>query len=187
MTALSEAELRQAFATLFQTTTDFGDFELIPVEAAQRVYARGFAPAIASRLDIFGLMGDGSTIATWQEPGNVGPSRPVVLLGSEGTMGVFASSFAEFLSLLPYGTGYIDEILFYFESERDSPGRYAQKFTSAYAREVLAATAEEYSEHHLYMDWLTHTAQLAIAPDPAAVMARAYQAHENFEQWLGDY
>jgi hypothetical protein len=187
MTTLSDAELRQAFTLFCQRITHFDDFEFVPVGDSQQVYASDFAPELASKLDIFGLMGEGSTIASWQEPGNAGPSLPIVLIGSEGIAAVFASSFAEFLSLLPYGMGYIDNILFRLEEEQESPSQHANHFTIARAHAVLAAHAERYSDHQLYVDWLTHTAQLAIAPDPAAVMGRAYQAHQKFDQWLGDY
>ncbi len=110
MTALSGAELRQAFTLFCQTITCFDDFEFVPVGDSQQAYASNFAPELASKLDMVGLMGEGSIIASWQEPGNTGPALPIVLIGSEGTATVFAGSFAEFFALLPYGMGYIDNI-----------------------------------------------------------------------------
>jgi hypothetical protein len=185
MTPLTDSALRQAFDILCQTTTDISDFEWVSFQDGKQLYTRTFSVEQAAKLEIIGITGDGSSIACWHQPGCVAPSLPVVWIGSEGIASVFADSFADFLSLLPYGTGYIDDILFNYHLERSSPGRYAIDFTQASAHGALAANAEEHTDHFAYVEWLTHTAGLSIASDPVTVIDHARQMHSNFEQWMG--
>ncbi len=130
-----------------------------------------------------------SLIAQWDAPGRLTVAEwPIVWLDSGGgPSGVFASTFAEFLTVLAYGTAFIQRTLRAFQ-EAELPLSHVeadtQLFTPLGAQSALQAHEQLHAGSNRYLSWLQQTG-LEPAPNPAVLMRTAYQKHPNLEVWLG--
>jgi len=194
MPHLSSAELQQAFQRFIDENPDerLTDFEeLDPTDTLRLIPTETEGP-YAGQADTFeaiGMVNSASLLAFWQEPGlSSAAERPIVYIDSEGSpTTVFADSFADFLTLLPYGTEFLYKIINQMERARANPhllGVRFQPITPADAQAALAANRQEYSLHAQYVEWLRTVAGLAVAPDPVGLIEQAFQRHTNLETWL---
>jgi hypothetical protein len=122
-----------------------------------------------------GKTGADCVFALWlDQPGKVSPKAPVAYLDSEGDpRSIIASSLDEFLSLLPYGTGFIYDLV--------TDSSVKGKASAALAQ---AAKAEEPVDEVPFMKWWQKTFGVPPAKDPAAVVAKARKANTEFARWL---
>jgi hypothetical protein len=190
---LSSFELYQAFQLFDDDSPErWADFERLNPDDLLRLVpevSEGPHAGQSQAFEAIGMTNSASLIAFWQEPNLVGIERPIVYIDSEGSpTSVFADSFADFLTLLPYGTDFLYAIINQSERVRARPellGTVYKPFTPIDAQEALEINQQEYPEQKQYMEWLTTVAGLAIAPDPVSLMEQAYQQHTNLEKWLG--
>jgi Ankyrin repeats (3 copies) len=124
-----------------------------------------------------GKTGSDSVFALWRrKPDAALETAPVVYLDSEGDpRSVVATSLDAFLSVLPYGSGTLYDLL-------SNPAR---KLAAKKALES-AAGAEEDVDDKPFLSWWKHTFGVAPAKDPAAVLAAAAKATKAFQKWLAD-
>jgi hypothetical protein len=101
---------------------------------------------------VFGYDGSGGMVAFWLvNPGAI-VNQPVVLLGSEGEVGVVASDLADFLYLLAGGVGPYEAVAYgTFKSEMTFPevAKLAESLAARAGRtpeDVLAAANERYAD-----------------------------------------
>jgi hypothetical protein len=192
MSPLSPFELYQAFQLFDDNSPErWADFERLDPDDLLRLVpevSEGPRAGQSQALEAIGMTNSASLIAFWQEPNLLGTERPIIYIDSEGSpTSVFADSFADFLTLLPYGTDFLYNVINQSERVRarlELLGTVYKPFTSIDAREALEINQQEYPMQKHYLDWLTTVAGLAIAPDPVSLMERAYQQHMNLEKWL---
>jgi hypothetical protein len=192
MTSLSFPELHRAFQDFVATNpSGWDDFERLDPEDTLGLIPDKTEGQYVRQIDAFeaiGMMNASSLIAFWQESGPSAVERPIVYIDSEGSpTAVFAGSFADFLTLLPYGTRFLYKVINQSERARANPallGIRFQPITLADAQVALEFQQHKYPQHAQYVEWLTIVAGLVIAPDPVALMEQAYQQHTSLEKWL---
>ena len=106
---------------------------------------------------VLGMHGSHSPMAVWSRSDG---QQPVLWIDSEGQVFAVAPSLPEFLSLLPFGTGFIYDLC--ASSEPDDAG----------AEESLASQAGEYPDHAELLTWLRERG-IEPAERPAEIVARA--------------
>ena len=144
-------------------------------------------PEKVAAFEVLGYTGTWSFVAFWQMPGAPMGQRPVVWLDSEGSpYGVFASSLADFLTVLPFGNGLLKSTLSFCTGEHprahllDVP-QLAQELVP----HSIAFMQEYYPGREAYLTWLSQTAGLFVAENPVARIVQAYQSHPELAEWLG--
>jgi hypothetical protein len=180
------------FSALYQSFQKFdaampgnwADFECLEPGDTLRL----IPDAAATAFEAIGMTNSASLLAFWQEPGRATDERPIVYIDSEGSpVGVFAASFAEFLTLLPYGLEFIYRLitrLIDLQKEPDLQGIYYHEITSGQLQTVLAEHQQQYPWQTDYRVWLATVAGLAVASDPLATIRTAFDYHANLEEWL---
>lgn len=116
------------------------------------------------------MSGNGSVLALWRADADAPVADgPVVYLDSEGDpRGVVARSVAELLTLLPYGTVFLYEVL---RGKTPSP------------TDALAAL-EPTEDDEPFVAWWQGQFGVAPAADPIAVIGAARRDHAAVEAWL---
>jgi len=189
MTGSQTHRLLSAFQLFCAQDWSFADFSLLDSDEADEV-AEALSvligpPEKAAAFEVFGKTGTGSYIAFWQEPSYPSTDYPIVWLDSAGLpRGVFANSFEEFLTLLPYGNGLIVSTLLFCIGVH--PRAHLMSLEQ-FAKEVVPGSLgeeEQYSGRNQYITWLTQTTALTLAERPVADIARAYHSHTKVETWL---
>ena len=192
MSHLPLPALLRAFRSFCQAYSfQFADFEL-PVTPSKDVLGFTNSAEQAAAFEVIGQTGNGSLIAFWQEPRRSVDEMPVVWLDSEGVpVAVFANSFAEFLSLLPFGTDLIRSIVSAcdFSQSNNDPNLTLASAAQIHPAEVIAEMWEFNKsvdpEQPAYVEWLTETVGLTVAEQPIAVIEQAFQSHASVRHWLG--
>ncbi len=193
MPALSEAELIAAFAKFCQEADFYAGFEeLGPPDLPEHLEALAIltgSPEKVTAFEAFGLTGNGSYVAFWQPAGTPATQRLICYLDSEGnSWGVFAASFAEFLTLLPYSIGLPDTILFHctwlHRSPDSAPPLNVEELTEQFVPMFTAEMAVECPSLPAYVEWLTQTVGLSVAARPVEQIIDAYRSHPNLDDWL---
>jgi hypothetical protein len=138
-----------------------------------------------TRFHVIGQDGTGSVIALWRSNRL---SNPIVWLSSEGfPNSVFANSIQEFLSILPFGTAFIYDVLcnhyFHKESPKLQPAP-KQKFTPAKMKLYLKHNEKRYKAHAQFMAWLRKDMKIAVAGNPLAVIEKAIRKNTDLSGWL---
>lgn len=192
MPALSEADLIAAFATFCQETDFYAGFDETEPDLARNIRALAVlvgSPEKATAFEVFGLTGNGSYLAFWQPGDAATTQRLICYLDSEGSAwGVFAASFAEFLTLLPYSLELSATILFHctwvHRSPDNAPPLNAKELAQEFVPMFTAQMAAECPSLPAYAEWLTQTAGLAVAARPVEQIIDAYRSHPNLDDWL---
>jgi hypothetical protein len=127
---------------------EFADFQLVR-NPEQKLKGLVDDQGKADAFQVIGKHGTGSLIAFWREQEDKElVLSPIVWLSSEGfPNSVFATSFAEFLSLLPYGTGFIYDVLsnyYYHKDDPDLQPSPEEKFTPDVISSYLNENREQY-------------------------------------------
>jgi hypothetical protein len=129
-----------------------------------------------------GQTGSGSVFALWSSKKTEEPKDgPIVYLDSEGDPRcAVARSLDDFLSVLPFGTGWIHD------AARGTPSPAKQSLAAA-------ATAQEAAEDQdgkpvlagkPYADWWKGQFGVAPAKDPEGLVAAARSAKPTLEAWI---
>ncbi len=167
---------------------EFADFQLVK-EPETKLKVLLDDDRKATDFQVIGRHGAGSLIAFWKEDKEADfMHSPIVWLSSEGfPNSVFANSFDEFLSILPYGTDFIYDVLSNYYFHKQSPRLQPspkQKFTSAKMKSYFNQHKKQYEGHDELMAWLTNHATIAVAENPLSVIEKAIPAHSDLASWL---
>lgn len=157
----------------------FADF--YPVTAEPNFIKTLVPDAVAQHLTIIGKHGSGSLIAFWHYKPEVNlEALPLVWLDSEGSpSAVFAANYLDFLALLPYGTGFIYDVLSSWTYFLEEPGSYknpAKKFTAKRLEFYLAFCRDSFSGYDPFIQWLDSSLQIKKHSDPVNAIGNAYKS-----------
>jgi hypothetical protein len=167
---------------------DFSDFELVrdPEQKLRRLLDD---QGKVGSFQVIGQHGTASLIAFWRDNKDIDFAHsPIVWLSSEGfPNSVFANSFADFLSILPYGTGFIFDVLcnyYYHKDDPDLQPSPEEKFTPEEISSYLTENEKRYQGHTELINWLNHEVKVGIAKDPLSVIKGAIVSHADLATWL---
>ncbi|WP_222940433.1 hypothetical protein [Hymenobacter sp. BT491] len=184
-----QPDVVQQFGEYLQNSTaEFADIQ--PVKDAEaKLHNLLNDSQKAKAFRVIGQAGTGSLIAFWKDNKATDFKRaPVVWLSSEGfPNSVFASSFEEYLSLLPYGTGFIYDVLSNYYFHKQSPQLQPapqEKFTAAKIKSYLKQNISQYKGHAEFLTWLKDEATVTVASAPLDVIEKAIQHHPDLAAWL---
>jgi hypothetical protein len=182
-------DLLTAFINFCENSAEeFADFELV----------RNPEPKLKKLLDdqgkveffqVIGQHGTHSLIAFWRDNKDIDIAHsPVAWLSSEGfPNSVFANSLADFLSILPYGTGFIFDVLsnyYYHKASPDLQPSTEDKFTPDEISSYLTENEKRYKGHTELINWLNHEVKVGIAKVPLSVIKGAIVSHADLATWL---
>lgn len=182
-------DLLTEFMNFCETAADdFTDFDLVR-NPEQKLKGLLDNESKVEQFQVIGRHGTDSLICFWREDKRVDLAlAPVVWLSSEGfPNSVLADSFSEFLSILPYGIGFIYDVLsnyYFYKEDPDLQPSPEEKFTSEEISSYLAENEKRYQGHAALVDWLLHEAKVEIAKDPLSVIKGAIASHPDLASWL---
>jgi len=163
----------------------------------------------AERLTAFGRHASGSLLAFYQEdaaalPGDAGApspsvaesgaagrdadSLPVAWLDSEGSPClVIGRNLREFLSVLPYGPGWIYTVAAVIENNPDATEpdlleRIRARAGANYSQ-LLETASKRFLDVAILRSWLTELG-IAVAADPATWIMAAYRENKGLSSWI---
>lgn len=182
-------DLLTAFIDFCEKVVDeFSDFELVrnPEQKVRKLLGN---QGKVEYFQVIGQHGTGSLLACWRDNKDIDFAlSPIVWLSSEGfPNSVFANSFADFLSLLPYGTGFIYDVLsnyYYYKESPDLQPSPEEKFTPNEISTYLTENEKRYKGHTELVNWLNHDVKVGIAEDPLSVIKGAIVSHVDLASWL---
>lgn len=171
-----------------KTAEEFSDFELVR-NLEQKLRKLLDNQGKVEFFQVIGQHGTASLIAFWRDKKDIDFTlSPIVWLSSEGfPNSVFANSFADFLSILPYGTGFIYDVLcnyYYHEESPDLQPSPEEKFTPDEISSYLTENKKRYKGHTELVNWLKHEVKVGIANDPLSVIKGAIVSHVDLASWL---
>lgn len=140
-------------------------------------------------LIVIGFHTSHSVVAIWKiEESKSEFENPIVWVDSEGSpLSVIASSFKDFLSILPYGVEYVYDIISSYESIRLNPSR-KDEFSKKYNLETNQLKLEEnFSKNEKLKKFTSLLEQefgTEIEPDPFSKVVQAINSFPNFEEWF---
>lgn len=166
----------------------FCDFEV--VENEKQWLNSLLLPEAESFLKVIGMQKNGSLICFWSYEDELSlEQQPIVWLDSEGSPNaVFASNILSFLSILPYDTGAIYDVLFAWQ-EYWSSSRKRKKPTSEFAKKMkmyLEMSQEDYPFHNQFVEWLRTEIGLEPATNPAQLIGEAVEHFPRLDVWLNE-
>lgn len=167
---------------------DFADF-LFPTTGTKLLMSL-VGEEKAALLDVIGAHSSHSLICHWRIDQGKGVGvvdQPVVWLDSEGwPNSVFTHNLADFLSLLPYDTGCIYDILSSWLNYKQDPGS-ASKPTDLYTdqrlKRYLESARESYEAYGDLLVWLSDNG-IRTCEDPVGVVGRAIEECPGFSAWV---
>ena len=167
---------------------EFSDFELVR-NPEQKLRGLLDDQGKVECFQVIGQHGTASLIAFWRDNKEIDFAlSPIVWLSSEGfPNSVFANSLADFLSILPYGTGFIYDVLSNYYNHEESPDLQPspeEKFTPDEISSYLTENEKRYQGHTALVDWLNHEVKVGIAKDPLSVIKGAVVSHLDLASWL---
>lgn len=167
---------------------EFADFELVrnPEQKLRKLLDN---QGKVECFQVIGQHGTASLIAFWKDKKDIDFAlSPIVWLSSEGfPKSVFANSLADFLSILPYGTGFIYDVLSNYHYHKESPELQPspeEKFTPDEISSYLTENKKRYKGHFELVNWLNHDVKVGIAKDPLSVINGAIVSHVDLASWL---
>jgi hypothetical protein len=188
MNAKSSGMVAQFEAFCRNAPDEFADFQLVN-EPEKKLKALLYDDRKVADFRVIGRHGAGSLMAFWKADKETDLTHgPMVWLSSEGfPNSVFASTFEDFLSLLPYGTDFIYDILSNYYNHQQSPQLQPapkEKFTPAKIKSYFNQAKKRYKGHAALIDWLTNQANIPVAENPLVVIEKAILAHPDLASWL---
>lgn len=142
-----------------------------------------------SALTVLGQHGSASLMAIWRrDPSAALETQPVVWMDSEGSPNfVIAACFADFVRLLPYGTGTLYDLTRKAERAARKPAGSprAQDLEPAYFAAELQENLENEDEEglHALVKWLADNG-LAVETDPFAYALEVARQGMDFDAWI---
>lgn len=138
---------------------------------------------------MIGIQKNGSLICFWSYEDNLSiEQQPIVWLDSEGSPNsVFSSDLPTFLSLLPYNTGAIYDVLFAWEEYWSSPKKRKtpiSQFTAKKMKMYLEMCRENHPFHQQFVEWLRAEICVEPAVKPAQNIGEAIERFPRLGIWL---
>lgn len=164
----------------------FADFYL--VKDSKKLLNTFISTTAVRFLEVIGRQKSGSLICFWQyEENQLLSEQPVAWLDSEGNPNiVFAPNLQTFLSLLPYDTGAIYDMITdwerYFNSNRKKTTP-KQRFSAKDINRYLKLSQENNPTHSRFVAWLADN-DIAVANDPVNVIGKAMQQSPKLKDYL---
>lgn len=166
----------------------------------------------AERLTAFGRHASGSLLAFYQgdaatptgntatssapvappapmaESGASADSLPVAWLDSEGSPClVIGRNLREFLSVLPYGPGWIYTVAAVIENNPDATEsallERIRARAGAHYSQLLETASKRFLDVAILRDWLTERG-ITVAADPATLIMTAYRENKGLSSWI---
>ncbi len=178
-------DLIEKFFRMATTPGDyFADFEPLPHTGEN--LATLLPENLHDRFILIGQHASASLLVLWKESDSPADKLPVAWIDSEGDPNdVFAADFSQFLALLPYGTGFIYDVITKWKYHLEDPSNY-QIPGNGYTTEELSTQLEENRKEFpglpAYEKWLVNEAGLAIATDPVQVVGDAIRNHPGLKE-----
>ena len=171
---------------LFRKHADKGfvDFEVLAHDPTS--FNQLLPNSIHDQFILIGQHGSGSLIAIWKEKKLPADQLPLVWIDSEGTpINVFANNFAEFLTLLPYDTGFIYDLISKWEYFANNPNSNPENYyDSKMLKEILEENRINYSSLAEYEKWLHDEMVLMTATNPVKMVGDAIRNHPGMIELL---
>jgi len=118
---------------------------------------------------VIGQHGSGSLIAVW----DVDNKSPIVWIDTEGEASVITSTFEEFLSLLPYYTGFIYDCIFYSKTHSEEE-----------LQQNLNKNIENYEDQIIFRKWLKEEFNIEPAKDPVGLIKKSKNLFGNLSDLI---
>ena len=166
----------------------FSDFSLLSDNKDQLKY---LVPTHKETyFQLIGRQKSGSLICFWQIQDNQPIfEQPIVWLDSEGEPhSVFASDFRSFLSLLPYDTGGIYDMITAWERflrTNEDWQNSIHKIEDVDLQFYTNSCRQNNSNYDQFIDWLKKM-NIEPAPDPVSLIGNAIQQFPHLEEWLDE-
>lgn len=128
-----------------------------------------------------------SLIAYWILPKHDISNAPIVWLDSEGSpMCVFCSSIQEFLSLLPYNTGMIYDIICAWQRYLKNPSKItpSARFDQSVLDENLQELESSFPSYKNFTDYITNVIGVSRAVDPVKIIGDSIQKFPSLEDYI---
>lgn len=184
---MDEQSLLSEFLAFYEKIGgEFCDFQTV---TDSKRWLNTLVPAAAESLQVIGRQKSGSLICFWQQsPQHASEiDRPVVWLDSEGSpFSVFAPNFHTFLSLLPYDTGMIYDMVTAWEEYLETGDDWVvstERFSDDKLKMYMDMTRENYPHYEQFIDWLKETG-VEIANAPVQVIGEAIKNLPQLREWL---
>ena len=166
----------------------FADFHLVDEAKGKSLLASLLGSQTATHFTVIGKHASDSLIARWTaEELNPAPP-PYVWLDSEGSPNsVFATTTTEFLSLLPFDTGAVYDIISswtYYLAEPTNYAPPAEKYQGERLTAYFISAKNTYPAYSAFLAWLKDTLGISPALDPVGLIGNAIQKYPNLEEWL---
>lgn len=165
---------------------EFSDFQV--VEDGEKWLKRLVPATAVPSFQVIGRQKNGSLICFWQHQENLSLAKqPVVWLDSEGSpQAVFAPDFPTFLSLLPYDTGAIYDMIAAWEAFLDPDDEVRspkERFTTEEFKMYVEMSQKNYPQYDRFIEWLAEM-EIKVAKNPAQVVGKAIQKSPKLKEWL---
>ncbi len=182
----TETILKQFHSFCTKVGGEFSDFQI--VEDGEKWLKRLVPATAVPFFQVIGRQKNGSLICFWQHQENLSLTKqPVVWLDSEGSpQAVFAPDFPTFLTLLPYDTGGIYDMLAAWERflDPDEEGASPKKrFTKGKFNMYVEMSQKNYPKYDRFIEWLAEM-NIAVAKNPVNVIGKAVQESPKLKEWL---
>jgi hypothetical protein len=143
----------------------------------------------AKFFDVIGAHSSHSLICHWQyEKGIPIERQPVVWLDSEGwPNGVFAQDLRIFISLLPYDTGFLYDIIsswMCYKENSESVLNPNEKYTKDDLKRMLDSARQRYGAYSKFLKWLDREMNIRICDDPVGLIGKAMESYPDLSKWL---
>jgi hypothetical protein len=181
--------LRSEFVDLMnQINGEFADF-YITNKGTEKLYAL-VGEKYLKFFDVIGEHSSHSLICHWEvEKGIPLSAQPTVWLDSEGwPNSVFAPDLRSFISLLPYDTGFLYDIIsawIYYKEDPESVSVPNEAYTTDDLKSLLVSGSERYGKYKKFLKWLEKL-NIQICNDPIGLIGKAIESYPDLSNWLED-
>lgn len=181
--------LSQFYAFYEEVGGEFCDFQVV---ANGEKLLKTLIPAAAIPfLHVIGRQKNGSLICFWQQFAQQNLiDQPIVWLDSEGSpFSVFASNFHVFLSLLPYDTGSIYDMIAAWEEYAETGEDWivsVDRFSADTLKMYEDMAQNNYPHHEQFINWLK---KMGVEPasDPFSLIGKAIEQLPALRTWLATW
>ena len=166
---------------------DFIDFRI--VNNGKKKVSELLSPSLESYFTPIGEHGSQSLICYWKYKEKTPINElPIVWLDSEGTPNsVFASNVNDFLSLLPYDTGGIYDIITSWQYYNNEPENYTDpvsEYDSSALKCLIRLCKDSHPDYDYFVDWLNNNLKIKVCENPAKLIGEAIKNFPKLDHWL---
>jgi hypothetical protein len=161
-----------------------GDMEATLTTLVPKGKASAFTP--------IGRHSSNSLLAFWHWKDKIKPaSTPIVWLDTEGfPQSVVSKSIQEFLSILPYGTGSIYDMLsaslYYLEKPNYYPNPQEEFSTEFLKRKLETIRNLQEKEFGQLLFWLEKEVKIKPSDNPTQLIQKSIQLYPKLTDWLSE-